>query len=151
MASLFDDIKTHLKARTAVTDLVGTGDRAKIYLDWVKQGVTPPFIRIEIFDVERFPHLSAQSNIAEYRVQVDCYGANHTQATTLADAVRYEEAVDNAKGQMGHYRGLMGSSWVRSVAVDSYTYDSDPPQPGKQDPRYYVSQDYIVYYQEPST
>lgn len=141
MPDILSDLRTYLKSKTAVTNLVGTGDAARIYFHDAKEGATLPFIILEIFEGESNEHLTGISGICSNRVQVDCYGVTGAAAYNLAEAVRL------APLQM--YRGNMDTSKVNNVTSNvSYRRGFDPPVTGSAQKRYWVSRDYVITYTE---
>lgn len=141
MPDILSDLRTYLKTKSAITNLVGTGDAARIYFHDAKEGATLPFIILEIFEGESNEHLTGISGICSNRVQVDCYGVTAAAAYTLAEAVRL------APLQM--YRGNMDTSKVNNVTSNvSYRRGFDPPVTGSAQKRYWVSRDYVITYTE---
>lgn len=141
MPDILSDLRTYLKTKSAITNLVGTGDAARIYFHDAKEGATLPFIILEIFEGESNEHLTGISGICSNRVQVDCYGVTAAAAYSLAEAVRL------APLQM--YRGNMDTSKVCNVTSNvSYQRGFDPPVTGSAQKRYWVSRDYAITYTE---
>lgn len=141
MASIGSELITYLKTIPAITALVGSGSAARIYKRKIKQGVTVPFIRIEVFEGTSSETLTGISGIAVNRIQIDAYGADSEAAHTLAEAIRL------APLQM--YRGTMGSTDVHGVtSPQTYRNGDDPPSKGSPSNRYYASRDYFITYSE---
>lgn len=141
MPDILSDLRTYLKTKSAITNLVGTGDAARIYFHDAKEGATLPFIILEIFEGESNEHLTGISGICSNRVQIDCYGVTAAAAYTLAETVRL------APLQM--YRGNMDTSKVNNVTSNvSYRRGFDPPVTGSAQKRYWVSRDYVITYTE---
>lgn len=141
MPDILSDLRTYLKSKTAITNLVGSGDASRIYFHDAKEGATLPFIILEIFEGESNEHLTGISGICSNRVQIDCYGVTAAAAYNLAEAVRL------APLQM--YRGNMDTSRVCNVTSSvSYRRGFDPPVSGSAQKRYWVSRDYVITYTE---
>lgn len=144
MPDIADELKTYLKTKTAVTDLIGAGVAAKIYKDNPKQGIALPYISFEVFEDIDYEALAEIVGIVSARFQIDCYGATSSAAWTLAEAVRL------APLQM--YRGLMGTTMVKNVsAVDGFNQGIEPPVKGGNQRRYWVSRDYILTFEQAVT
>ena len=130
----------YLKSITTVTDLVGTGDNAKIFLHEPKQGQNPPYIVFEIFDGTSAEDLQGAAGIASNRVQIDCYSLDKRQAYTLAERVRL-----NLQG----HRGPIGNGFFNGVTSDQgYERGYDKPSAGANTKRFYVSRDYTIHHTE---
>jgi hypothetical protein len=142
MPSVEANLITYLKTKPAVTGLVGTGDDARIYLEFAKQGVALPYIVIELISGQSFETLSSISGIARSRVQIDCYGSTKSEAYNLAEAVRL------APLQM--YRGTFGDGWTSGItSPETYDTGSTSPSAGANDQKFWYSRDYFITYQEP--
>ena len=140
MASISSELKTYLKTKSAVTDLIGAGTAARIYPHTAKQGVALPYIVYEIFQGESYEHLGGISGLAENRIQIDCFAATSEGAYALAEAVRL------APVQM--FRGTMGSTAVTVSSDDGYESGYEPPEKGGTQKLYFVSRDYFITYAE---
>lgn len=141
MGNILEDVRTYLKTKSAITDVVGSGTAAKIYFYDAKQDIGLPYIVMDNFAGDSFENLSTISGIATNRIQIDCYSTTATLAYTLAELVRL------APLQM--YRGAAGSSTIVSVSSNGgYRQGADPPSPGSAQKRYWVSRDYIIQHRE---
>lgn len=141
MGNILEDVRTYLKTKTAITDVVGSGTSSKIYFYDAKQDVALPYIVLDNFAGGSEEHISGVSGIATNRIQIDCYSTTATLAYTLAELVRL------APLQM--YRGTAGSSTVVSTSSNGgYRQGADPPSYGGGQKRYWVSRDYIIQHRE---
>jgi hypothetical protein len=82
MPSVEANLITYLKTKPAVTGLVGTGDDARIYLEFAKQGVALPYIVIELISGQSFETLSSISGIAAVGCRSIAMGQPRTRHTT---------------------------------------------------------------------
>jgi hypothetical protein len=140
MPDICDELRTWMKTKTAITDIVGTSTAAKIYQHDAKQGVAPPYIVLHVFEGSSSETLSAIAGVAMNRVQVDCYGLTNSAAYALAEAVRVN---------LQMYRGTMGSTAVLNVTSNGgYERLFDPPSTGANQKRYIYSRDYLITYRE---
>lgn len=137
MPALDDNLIAYLKTISNVTDKVGTGDNARIYSEYAKQGAALPYIVIQVFDGVSNEHLTGISGVDENRVQIDCYGSDKTEAYNLAEAVRL------APLQM--YRGTLGSGYANSVTSgNTYETGHSPASPGANNQKFWYSRDYFI-------
>lgn len=144
MASVGENLKEYLKTKVAITGRVGSGDNARIYLEYPKQGAVQPFIVIETFEGLSNEYLSGITGIARNRVQITAFDESSADAYTLAEAIRL------APLQM--FRGTIGDTFANSIKSDtSYRSGYDPPTAGANNQRFWYSRDYFVTYEEPKT
>ena len=139
MGNIAADLKTYLKTKTAVTDLIGSGTAARIYQDTGKQGVALPYVLFEQLSGESEEHLGGISGIAENLFEVSCYAATQSGAYALSEAVRL--------APLQTYRGVMGASYVRVIA-DSASAGHDPPVKGGNQRRYFERRYYRIIHDE---
>lgn len=78
-----NDLWNVLSGATGVTELCGE----RIHWDLAPQGVTRPYLVLTIVSGADEPHLTGTDGLWDYRVQVDCYGANRPSARALSHAV----------------------------------------------------------------
>ena len=88
MPDILDNLRTYLKTKTAITDLVGTTTAARIYIHEAKQDAALPFIVLHGFEGISEEWLSGIVGNCTTRVQVDCYASTRPGAYALAEAVR---------------------------------------------------------------
>lgn len=141
--SIGGSLKNYLKSRGPIATMIGVDDNARIYELKIKQGVSLPSIRYEIFRGSSNQHLSGISGIATNRIQIDAY------AETEEDAYRLAELIRLAPLQM--FRGDMAGIFVNNVNSNGgYESGHEPVVHGSSTiDRYFVSRDYIFTYQEP--
>lgn len=140
MSDIAADLITYLKSKTGVTDLVGSGTAARIYVEDPKQGASLPYIVIEVFAGKTEQHLGGISGLATNRVQVDAYDSTQAKAYTLAEAIRL--------APLAGYRGDLDATLTREVGQGSYEYGRDRPTRGGNQRRHWVSRDYIFTHDE---
>ncbi len=116
---LFDeddgDLITYWKTQTGITDLVGTGNNAKIWPDVERQGKTPPLIYFVTSGGDVFQRLGGTDSGQVTLCHTYCVGTTPSQANQLVLAVR-SSTVD--------YRGTLGSTRIMRVRC------TDPPDGG---------------------
>lgn len=145
MPSIISEIKTYLKTKSAVTDLIGSGTAARIYLYAAKEGVALPYVIVDMIPGDSHEHLGGISGVARNRVVIDAYAATESAAYTLAEVIRL---ILQPIGRDGT-RPTLGSTVVHGIASDgSYEADFEPPVKGGAQKRYYYSRDYFVSYAE---
>ncbi len=141
MSDIAEQLTTYLKTISAITDLVGTGANARIFLSFAKQGASLPYIVLEVFEGTSTEHLTGISGLATNRVQVDCYASTKAGASDLAEKVRL------APLQM--HRGDMGDLFCNTVRSDGgFRTGYDPASKGANNQRFWSSRDYFITYQE---
>lgn len=147
---LFDNLKDHLKTKTNITGSVGTGANARIYKNRARQGVSIPYIVVEVFEGSSTEHLQGISGLAENRIQVDCYASTSVAAYDLAESIRLAQSGDGASLQ--GYRGTMQNIFIYGVTSETgYREGEDPPEKGSDQPRYWCSRDYVIAHSEPTS
>lgn len=114
MSDISSGLITYLESKTAVTDIVGTGDNARIFPDRIPKDPTYPLVVVDEFASTHDHDLSGASGIYHPRISVDCYDQTSGDAQTLAEAVR---------GVMQGYRGAMGVEFVHSCELDGKVRD----------------------------
>ena len=113
MPSIAGELITYLKTKSRITDLVGAGAAARIYIDDAKQGVALPFITMEIYSARSEEWLKGISGLATNRIEINAYAATYESAYQLAEEIRL--------APLQHYQGDMGATWVSScTAFDGY-------------------------------
>jgi hypothetical protein len=141
MADIANALKTYLKTITAVTDEIGTGDNARIYLDEARQGAALPYVVITTFAAGSKEDLQGAVGVAQNRVQVDCYADSSAKAFMVADAIRL--------APLQGRRGTIGGVYAYDVSSDGgYDRGSDHPSTGSEQTRYICSRDYVITFVE---
>lgn len=125
-----NDLITFLKAGSAVATLVA----ARIYPLTMPQGGEYPAVTTQRIDGPRVRSLSGPSNLAHPRFQIDCWATTYASVKAAAQAVRQ---------RLDGYRGLMGTTTVGGVSLESDTDDFEPDTG-----LYRVSLDFIIWHKE---
>ncbi len=132
------DLFTFWKSKKPITDLVGEGTSARMYVQAVKAGEPMPFVAVVPTGGNEHRHLAGFSGIRRQAVQVFAYGATQATADKLAEAVRVET---------GGYRGIMGASYVNQVLQESAPECGYvPPEDASQQGRYFTMIRYSFTY-----
>lgn len=97
--SIRTDFRTYLLTKSTVTDLVGTGDNARVYPGFAPQGVSLPHVVLNTISDVSDHDMDGANGWTEARVQVDCYARTVDDAEALAEVIRL--ACDGYKGTMG--------------------------------------------------
>lgn len=87
---------TQWKTASAITDLVGTGNAAKIWPQVARQGAVPPYVTFTRADGRPIIDLGGPVGARLTVLHVYCWGITATQADTLADAVK--DATEDLRG-----------------------------------------------------
>lgn len=82
--SLGAAIVTRLEAVSGVTDLVGTGDDARIYPVKLPQNVTLEAISYRIITDVQEHAMGSDVGVSHARLSVDCWGNDYDEAVALA-------------------------------------------------------------------
>lgn len=107
-------VTTILKAASGVTDLVGQ----RIYSAPAPQSRAVPFITYTVVDVTPHDTKSGVSTVDEFRVQIDCWADDATEAATINKACR--TALDR------YTPGLVGGVNLDGIRFEFYRSDYDP-------------------------
>ena len=110
MADIVDELKTYLKTKVGVTNLVGAGVNARIFRDKPRQGTAKPFIIIAKTTGDSNEHLNGITGLASAAVHVWACDSTPSGASTLDEAIRL--------APVQCYRGTMGTTRVGSVTCD---------------------------------
>jgi len=145
MPSILSELKTYLKTKSAVTNLVGATTAARIYQYTAKEGVAMPYVVLDMVPGESHEHLGGITGIARNRIIIDAYAATELASYALAEAIRL---ILQPIGKDGT-RPTFGSTVVHGIASDgSYEADFEPPVKGGAQKRYVYSRDYFISYAE---
>ena len=130
MADIKEELKRYLKTKSAITDLVGFGDAARIYKRKPRQGATQPFIIIARTGGTSFESLQGISGIATSAIMVWACDSDPDSAETLAEAIRL--------APLQGFRGTMGATKVAGVTAPSDYLDGfEKSGDGDERPQYY--------------
>ncbi len=144
MPSIDTELKTYLKTKLAITDLIGAGDNARIYERVPRETATLPFIALLVFEGNSHEHLGGITGLARTRVQVDCYAGTAAESFALAELVRLAPL-------QGEGNFTMGTTDVRDVSSpNGYTNGDDPPYQGSEENLFWHSRDYFISHREPT-
>jgi len=108
----------------------------RVHLGLAPTGEPLPYIVIWWVDGVHDHHMKGPSGLVQRRLQLDCYGADPTEAESAADSVRF--LLDGIQGQ------TIGGVDIRSVSLESETDQQDPPQSGTQELTHHIRQEYSV-------
>lgn len=89
----------YLRARPAISALVGLLDDAKIYPHVAPEGQSPPFLIFKRRDYDPEHHMGGASGLATVDMRIEVHAENSAQAGTLSEAIR--DALDGKTGQIG--------------------------------------------------
>lgn len=141
MADIYTTLESYLKTITAVTDLVGTGDNARIYLEEAKPDAQLPYVVMEVFDAGSAEDLQGPVGMATNRVQIDAYGEAASDSFTLAEAIRL--------APLQGFSGTMAGAFIDDVSSSGgYSQGADRPSKGSNTKRYWTSRDYLFNHKE---
>ena len=126
-----------LETKTAVTDLVTT---SRIRPQWAPMDETEPFIVVRVVSGESDQDLGGGSGSALTRLQIDCYAATATAATTLREAVRVNTRPSKA--------ATWGDVTITDVGHENFGERAEPPIDGSNRPRYVAHFDLMVSHLE---
>lgn len=141
MADIANELKTYLRTVSNVTDIVGTSDSCRIYLEEARQGADLPFVIITTFEAASYEDLTGAVGVAQNRVQVDCYANTSAQAFSLAEAIRL--------APLQGRRGAVGSAYVYDVSSNGgYDRGRDRPARDSEITCYVCSRDYVITHSE---
>lgn len=133
--SLGAAIVTRLEAVSGVTDLVGTGDAARIYPLALPQRPTLEAITYQVITDIPEHAMGSDPGISHARLQVDCWGNDYTEAVALASAVH---------AALSRFRGTSAGVVIQDIfAIDK---QRDRWEEDVEENR--VGQDYRIHYEE---
>lgn len=145
MAAVEEALCTYLLTKTAVTDLIGTGDDARLWPDALDQDYNEKTngaaATYEIISSDEEMLLSDRSGFVSSRIQFACYASTRKAANALARAIKNCGIVA--------LKGVTNSVDIRGVQVESgiRTY-KEPPTDGGGGFRYLTEFDFVVQYLE---
>ncbi len=139
-----DTLRPRLKSLASITDLVGSGDNARIFDEYQKQDAALPHIVFEVFEGFSTEHLGGITGIAENRIQISCFGVTQLAANDLADLVR--------RALQG-FRGTIDGQKINGItSASGFEHGHDRPKvTGSTNYRFWTSRDFNVAYTESST
>ena len=114
MPDIKEEIKTYLKSKSGITDLVGSGSSARIYTSRAREGKPLPYIIIAISGGQSSEHLGGITGLATSAVNVWACASTSTGADALAELIRL--------APLQGYRGLIGTTKA-TVSAQSHRDD----------------------------
>lgn len=132
MSDFATDLKAHLKTITAITDIVGSGNDARIYQDLAPEGRPLPYILlVETGTGEIEETLVGGPGIAQPEFDVIAFGSTRAECNHLGEVIR--ENLHRWSGQMNN------STQVQNTSLNQYRQTgTDNPQDKSYAPRYWA-------------
>lgn len=140
MADIGVAIVAHLKTKTAVTDLIGSGADMRINAGYLPQCETLPAVVYHEITGTSYEHLVQGAGTVQDRYQIDCY------ADTAIAAVELREQIRLAMQTFNH--AIWGGIYIHGCNSDTKHSGTDEPEDGSDAWRYRYSQDYLITYAE---
>ena len=135
MPDISATIRTKTLADASISSSVGT----RMYSDVLPQNVSLPAITYQVIDTLAHQHLSGIADVAQARIQIDCYAATRSAANALADDVRL--------ALQGQNHTATGSQCILDILMPSGEVHSiDEAESGSDIRRYVTTQDFQVSY-----
>lgn len=144
MAAMEEALCSYLLTKTVVTNIIGTGAAARLWAIVLPQEYTVEVgaaATYEIISSNEEHTLSDRCGFVQSRVQISTYGKTHTQAMTLARAIK-NCGIAALKGVSGgvDFRGISIDDGIRCYA--------GPPTDGSSEWRYIAEFDLLISYHE---
>ena len=136
-------ILARLKEVTAVTNIIGTGDNARIHAEHLPQKPVFDAIVLKFVSLVRVHASGADPGIVRARLQVDAWSEGYIGARDLGDAIRG----DNAGSALNRWSGTKDTTVVDDVFLENELPLTETGV-GSDDRLYRNSQDYMVHYKE---
>jgi len=127
------DLLAYLKARPAIKAIVGR----KIYAGHAVSSASLPYITFSRVSEPAHHHMASAAGIASPTFQVDSWGRNLKQVSTLSEAIR--NAIDG-------FTGLMGTNDVRVARITATFDDEEEQNNASQKPAFRTRQDIVIWY-----
>jgi len=144
-AKIEESLRTYLLTLSAVTDLVGTGDTARIRPDRLHEDDALPGIIIEVDNERPQNDLSGVGGLVYADVNIKCRAATKSGSRSLAEAIRTNNT--NPGTGLAGYRGTAGSQTIGAVLDGMQT--SYMPAGDESDEGYYDTDcSYIIGFAE---
>ena len=141
MPDFQEELLAYLKSRSAITDLVGVGNAARIYPDRMEQGVEMPYLVIVESGGENPEILSGTggAGLVQSSWQIYSVAKNRKGANDLSEVVRL--------APMQGFKGYMGTTFVNEVACPQHRdSDVDDPVEGSSAYRYWTRRVYDIWH-----
>lgn len=144
MAAMEDALCSYFLGKSAITTLIGSGAAARLWAIVLPQDYTVTdgaAATYEIISTNEEHTLSDRSGFVQSRVQISSFAKSHTQAMTLARAIKNcgVAALKGVSGQVD-FRGVSIDDGIRCYA--------EPPTDGSTEWRYIAEFDLIISYLE---
>ena len=144
MADIVDEIETHLKTITAITDLLGTGNDARIYRDTLRQNATlPSLVLVVSTGGEMVMHLGGLADIEETVLHAYAYGSTRSQAGSVDDAV----LADLCSSSGLDCRGTINATFVHTIRPSQRFWEHDNSLDHNRTRRYITRRAYTLTHQ----
>lgn len=144
MAAMEEAMCAYLLTKSSVTDIIGTGDAARLWPMVLPQGYSVsqgPAATYEILPSEETHTISDRSGLVNSRVQITAFAATYASANALARAIK-NCGIVALKGVFSgvNFRGI---SIIRGLANFE-----EIPTDGSQEHRYLTDFDFSISYWE---
>ncbi len=135
------DLLAYLKTVSAVTSLVGAGDKCRIFPDVGKEGAALPCVTYKKRSGGEQSGISGGHGLHSALFEVTSWAASRSAADALDDAI-----YDNLEGG----NRTMGSTVVTQALVrpDGRDSGADPAIDGGDNPEYWARTTYEIWYSE---
>lgn len=134
--SVYTRMVTRLKATSAVTDIVGAGNSARIRPLRRNQGADPPAIIFDQVGGYRANVAAGTSTTGESRFRLHCLASSYDGAHTLSDAV---------EGALSGWNDRAGGSGVWHLEMGPQD-GPDETTPGQDAAEFAVVMDFLVWH-----
>lgn len=144
MAVMEEALCSYILTKSAVTNLIGTGDDARLYPYALPQScnlASGPAATYEIITAEDFQTLADRAGIVQSRVRMTTFAQTHTAAMALARAIK-NSGIATLKGVSGgvDFRGVVIEEGIRCYG--------EQPTDGGETWRYIADFDLMISYLE---
>lgn len=139
--SISADLLTYLKSQSTITAIVGSGTSARIYPDFIKEGMSRPCIQYRKISGGEITGISGGHGLHKATFEITAIAANRASADALDDAL-----YDVLQGG----NRTMGSTVVTEVVVNQDGRDAgaDPAAAGSDQHDYWSRTNYELWYSE---
>jgi hypothetical protein len=120
------DLYPWIKTRAALTVILGGADRPRWYHSRAPQETPRPFVTWRVVDAPGHGHLGGVSAIESVTLELDAWADNEEELDQLATAI---------DGTFHGFRGLIGSTSVRSCRRQTRQDLPEPAEPGGEEDR----------------
>lgn len=144
MASMEESLCSYLLTKTAVTDLIGTSDNARLWpidLPQTYELIDGAAAVYEIISSSEPHTISDRTGLVQSRVQISTFAADHAAAMALARAIKNCGVVA--------VKGSTNGTDFRGVTVeDGIRCYGERPTDGSGADRYIAEFDFLITYME---